>query len=95
MDRRVKCEGLVREDVRDEPGVERLERPGRHRRQGAVDDVAGDLDDGVIGQERQVTALFARARAYEEPSFGFIDGIPRVVVARTRADGPGGAEAVR
>lgn len=47
------------------------------------------------GQERQVTALFARARAYEEPSFGFIDGIPRVVVARTRADGPGGAEAVR
>jgi HemK-like putative methylase len=47
------------------------------------------------GQERQVAALLARTRAYEDPSFGFIDDKPRVMVARIRADGPAGAGARR
>jgi HemK-like putative methylase len=45
------------------------------------------------GQERQVTALLTRTKAYEEPSFGFIDGKPRVMICRTRMDGLAGAEA--
>jgi HemK-like putative methylase len=45
------------------------------------------------GQERQVTALLARTKAYEEPSFGFIDGKPRVLIARKNVQGPAGAEA--
>lgn len=47
------------------------------------------------GQERQVTALLTRTKAYEEPSFGFIDGKPRVMICRTRTDGRDGAEARR
>ncbi|CAM5329747.1 release factor glutamine methyltransferase [Aquamicrobium terrae] len=43
------------------------------------------------GQERQVTALLSRTRAYEEPSFGFISGKPRVMITRIRAAGPAGA----
>jgi HemK-like putative methylase len=45
------------------------------------------------GQERQVAALLARTKAYEEPSFGFIEGKPRVMIARIHTDGLAGAEA--
>ena len=47
------------------------------------------------GQERQVTALLARTKAYEDPSFGFVDDKPRVMVARIRADGPAGTGAYK
>ena len=43
------------------------------------------------GQERQVAALVARTKAYEEPSFAFIDGKPRVMIARLCAESGAGA----
>jgi HemK-like putative methylase len=45
------------------------------------------------GQERQMAALLARSKAYEEPSFGFIGGKPRVMMARMRRPGGAGAGA--
>jgi HemK-like putative methylase len=43
------------------------------------------------GQERQAAALVARTKAYEEPSFAFIDGKPRVMIARLRVESEAGA----
>lgn len=43
------------------------------------------------GQERQAAALVARTKAYEQPSFASIDGKPRVMIARLRAESEAGA----
>ena len=42
------------------------------------------------GQERQVAALIARTKAYEVPAFAFIEGQPRVLIARKRKGSSGG-----
>lgn len=40
------------------------------------------------GQERQIAALVARAKAYGAPAWAEIDGRPRVLIARRRAGEP-------